>query len=469
MQLFLSPDFNIKTLRKKPKSIRQKSNEWRQKLLNHQLCHIGKILSDYIPQSLFDRHSNTKKTRRRIFSYENTFWGLFLQTLQADSSCQAIVHQFRKVALQNHNKTISSSTSAYCQARQRLPTTLLEDIFNYSHQRGHSLHPLVNRRVVCADGTGLTAADTPTNQNQWPQQANQKPGCGFPQLRLCGLFNLHTGIALGYRIGNKRSHELPLLREQEGSFRKNDVFIGDKGFICYYDQARLLQKGVDSIVALAKRKPQSPQQADAIIGEDDLLITVTKFTSKTAQNRYPKERWNSLPECIQMRQIKVTITTPGFRTKTLYLLTTLLDEKRYPASLIAELYRQRWRVELYFRDLKTTLGMDIIQSKTPEMVTKEIQMFFIAYNVIRLLIIDSQPDDMPITFAFKSCVQTLLAYNQPSNQKPSLSLKNMLLHIAACKLRYRPPRVEPRVVKRRPKPFKLMTKPRAELRAQLLA
>jgi len=170
-----------------------------------------------------------------------------------------------------------------------------------------------------------------------------------------------------------------------------------------------------------------------------------------------------------MRQIKVTITTPGFRTKTLYLLTTLLDEKRYPASLIAELYRQRWRVELYFRDLKTTLGMDIIQSKTPEMVTKEIQMFFIAYNVIRLLIIDSQPDDMPITFAFKSCVQTLLAYNQPSNQKPSLSLKNMLLHIAACKLRYRPPRVEPRVVKRRPKPFKLMTKPRAELRAQLLA
>lgn len=469
MQLFLSPDFNIKTLRKKPKSSLQKANEWRQKLFNHQLCHIGKILSDYIPQSLFDNHSNTIKTRRRIFSYENTFWGFFLQTLQSDSSCQSIVHQFRQVAQQKHNKTISSSTSAYCQARQRLPNALLDDIFSHSHRQVDSFHPLVNRRVVCADGTGLTAADTATNRALWPQQASQKPGCGFPQLRLCGLFNLHSGIALDYRIGNKRSHELPLLREQESSFQQNDIFIGDKGFICYYDQVRLLQKGVDSIVALAKRKPQTPQQADAIMGEDELLITVPKFTSKIAQNRYPKERWENLPDSTQMRQIKVTITTPGFRTKTFYLLTTLLDEKRYPASLIAELYRQRWRVELYFRDLKTTLGMDIIQSKTPDMVTKEIQMFFITYNTIRLLIMDSQPDDIPTTFAFKSCVQTVLAYNHSNTPKKSFSLKNMLTHIASCKLLQRPPRVEPRVVKRRPKPFKLMMKPREELRAELFA
>lgn len=472
MQLFLSPDFHIKTLRKKPKTAFEKANEWRQKLLDHQLTHIGRALSSYIPQSLFDQHTNKAKTRRRIFSYENTFWGFFLQSLQSDSSCQSIVHQFRIIAQQHQKKTISSSTSAYCQARQRLPEALINDIFDHSHQRGNTLHPLVNRRVVCADGTGLTAADTSENKAHWPQLATQQPGCGFPQLRLCALFNLHTGVALSYRIGNKRSHELPLLREQENSFQKNDIFIGDKGFICFYDQARLLQQNVDSIVALSKRKPLSSQQADAILGEDDLLITIPKFTSTIAQNRYPKARWDNLPPSLQMRQIKVVITTPGYRTKSVYLLTTLLNEKRYPASVIAELYRQRWRVELFFRDLKTTLGMDTLHSKTPAMVSKEIKMFFIAYNTIRLLIIDSLTEMEPTDFAFKSCVQTLLAYQQQEHYHSKnrlFLLQRLWSYITHCTLFKRPGRVEPRVVKRRPKPFKLMTKPRQQLRNQLLA
>ena len=473
MQLFLSPDFHIKTLRKKPKSALQKANEWRQKLLDHQLTNIGCTLSSYIPQSLFDKHTNKAKTRRRIFSYENTFWGFFLQSLQSDSSCQSIVHQFRVIAQQHQKKMISSSTSAYCQARQRLPEALLEDIFNHSHRRGNTRHPLVNRRVVCADGTGLTAADTHANKAHWPQQATQQPGCGFPQLRLCALFNLHTGVALSYCVGNKRSHELPLLRDQENSFQKNDIFIGDKGFICFYDQARLLQQGVDSIVALAKRKPLSAQQADKVLGSEDLLITVPKFTSTIAQSRYPKTRWDSLPSAIQMRQIKVVITIPGYRTKSMYLLTTLIDEKRYPAHIIVELYRQRWRVELFFRDLKTTLGMDILHSKSPAMVSKEIKMFFIAYNTIRLLIMDSLTETKPTEFAFKSCVQTLLAYHQQQecyhSKNKRFLLQRLLSYITDCTVLKRPDRIEPRVVKRRPKPFKLMTKPRQQLKNELLA
>ena len=473
MQLFLSPDFHIKTLRKKPKTALQIAYRLRQKLLDHQLTNIACALSSYIPQSLFDKHSNKAKTRRRIFSYENTFWGFFLQSLQADSSCQSIVHQFRVTAQHNQKKTISPSTSAYCQARQRLPEMLLDDIFEYSHQRGNTLHPLVNRRVVCADGTGLTAADTAKNKACWPPLATQRPGCGFPQLRLCALFNLHTGVALSYCVGNKQSHELPLLRDQENSFQQNDIFIGDKGFICFYDQARLLQQGVDSIVALSRRKPLSAQQADTILGEDDLLVTIPKFTSAIAQSRYPKTRWDSLPSAIQMRQIKVTITIPGYRTKSVYLLTTLLNEKRYPAHIIAELYRQRWRVELFFRDIKTTLSMDILHSKSPAMVSKEIKMFFIAYNTIRLLIMDSLTETKPTEFAFKSCVQTLLAYHQQQecyhSKNKRFLLQRLLSYITDCTVLKRPDRIEPRVVKRRPKPFKLMTKPRQQLKNELLA
>lgn len=471
MQLFLSSDFNIRSLRRKPRSAAQKIKDFREQIKAHQLTSIGRALEDYVPQYLFDAH-RPKTARRRIFSTENTFWGLFLQALHKDSSCQSIVHQFRISAGQN-NMAVSASTSAYCQARKRLSSDLLSSVFEHTATTKDSKHPLVQRRVVCADGTGLLAADTVENQNTWPQQANQREGCAFPQIRLCALFNLHTGVALDYRLGNKRSHELPLLREQQSSFKENDIFIGDKGFICFYDQARLLGQGVDSIVALAKRKPVAPNKADKQLGKNDLLITLPKFTSTTARRRYPQDQWDRLPESIKMRQIKVNISAPGYRSSQIYILTTLLDDTAYPAELIAELYRQRWSVELYFRDLKTTLGMEFLKSKTPDMVEKEIQMFFIVFNIIRHLMTEGKSVSGSDLLAFKSCIQTLIAYcndERFSSSYTAVKHRRLLLgEISKCSLYQRPYRIEPRCVKKRPKPFKLMTKARSELKREMLA
>ena len=470
MQLFLSPDFNIRTLRKSPKSCMQKFKEKQQELFDSRLHNIGHLLRDYLPSSLFNDFNFQRQTRRRLFCTENTFWGFFLQTLQSDGSCQSIVHQFKAFAQKIHGKTMSASTSAYCQARKRIPMELLNNIFEHTNLRGNSVHPLVNRRVVCADGTGLLASDTQNNQEIWPQQANQKAGCGFPQIRLCALFNLHSGIALDYRVGNKRSHELPLLREQESSFREGDIFIGDKGFICYYDQARLLDLGVDSIVALAKRKPVLAKHAKKKISDSDLVITVPKFTSTSARKRYPEDRWSALPESIDMRQIQVDICIPGYRTERVYLLTTLLDSDAYPVEYITELYRQRWRVEIFFRDLKSTLGMEFLRGKNPEMVEKEIKMFFIVNNVIRLLILDSRSHDEGEK-SFKSSAQILQAYGENGtgnfNGSQKSLMRNLLKNISECRVLKRPERVEPRVVKLRPKPFKWMMKPRSELRLEL--
>lgn len=471
MQLFLSPDFNIRTLRKSPKSCLQKYKEKQQELFEYRLHDIGQVLQDYIPSALFEKPSFYRKERRRIFCSENTFWGLFLQTLQHGGSCQSVVHQFQVFAQNAHGKAMSASTSAYCQARKRLPKALLEMIFEHTKQRGDNQHPLVERRVVCADGTGLLASDTKANQGMWPQQANQKPGCAFPQIRLCALFNLHTGVALDYRLGNKRSHELPLLREQESTFRKGDIFVGDKGFICFYDQARLLEKGVDSIVGLAKRKPVCAKDANKKIADNDLLITIPKFTSASARKRYPSAIWEKLPDSIEMRQIKVNICIPGYRTQRVYLLTTLLDSNAYPAESIAELYRQRWRIEVFFRDMKTTLGMEMLRGKTPDMVEKEIQMFFIVNNIIRLLILDSQPFSRSQEKSFKSSALLLLAYSENGTGRQlnnvNTILQNLLKNISECDLLKRPERVEPRVIKRRPKPFRMMMKPREELKAEL--
>lgn len=149
--------------------------------------------------------------------------------------------------------------SAYCQARKKLSIELLENILTKTQNyilAEHSTLPLVGRRVVVADGTGISMADTAPNQEMWPQPKSQKDGCGFSQARICALFDLNTGIALSYRMGNKRSHELPLLRDQMENFAKGDIFLGDKGFISYFDMLNLKENGVDSVVGLQPTRIQ---------------------------------------------------------------------------------------------------------------------------------------------------------------------------------------------------------------------
>ena len=175
-------------------------------------------------------------------------------------------------------------------------------------------------------------ADTQANQTDFPQPLGQKIGCGFPQARICACFDLYSGVALSYRVGNKKSHELPLFRKQFGIFKSNDIFLGDKGFVCFADMVNLKTMGVDSIVGLAKRKPVKIQDANKILGENDLLVT----WNKTAKNRTydNSNEWNKYPSSIPVRQIKVKMDIPGYRPKDFYIVTTLLDHNKYPAEEI---------------------------------------------------------------------------------------------------------------------------------------
>lgn len=258
-------------------------------------------------------------------------------------------------------------------------------------------------------------------------------------------------MALDYRLGNKRSHELPLLREQESYFHKGDIFIGDKSFICFYDQARLLEQGVDSIFALVKRIPVCAKKAIKKISNDDLIISVPKFTITSARKRYPENAWDTLPDNIAMRQIKVKIAIPGYRVQSIYLLTILLDSDAYSPELIADLYRQRWRIEVFFRDIKTTLKMEMLRGKTPDTVRKEIQLFFLKNNIIRLLIIDSQSKQEWEDKSFKSSAQLLIAYSEKNidmdYRSAKVLLKKLITDISEYDLMKRLRRIKTRVVK----------------------
>ncbi len=338
--LFL-PGFNIQTLRKTPRSAIQILHDKIAKIRHKSLSELSVFLGDIIPTNILKPNDCGVNSRRRIFSKENTFWLFFSQIINADGGCKEVVRQLQNVA---HNQGIpipSSSTSAYCQARKKLPMDDLKNVFSGTCR----LSPpqpkaLQGRPVIVADGTGLSMPDTPANQQTYPQPKSQKQGCGFPQARLLACFNLYSGLILRYALGNKKSHELRLLEEQWDTFNEGDIFLGDKGFCSFYDIDCLSRRTVDSVVTLARRTPSTASQAKKKIADNDLHIEWQK-PKHTKATRYTKEQHSDLPKTLTLRQIHVSIVRKGFRTSHFYIITTLLDAQQYPAIEIIDLYAQR--------------------------------------------------------------------------------------------------------------------------------
>lgn len=467
------PGFHLATLRRTPRSARKILIDNINIAKEKSLTQLSDFFASYIPRHMLEKRESGVMSRKRIFSFENTFWAFFSQVLDADGGCQEVVRKIQALCHKKSWKKPSSSTAAYCQARGKLPLTDLQEIYQHTVKyldKKARPKALNGRRVVVVDGSGVSMPDTPENQEIWPQPSGQKPGCGFPQAYLCACFNLHTGILISYAIGNKRSAEIPMLRQQLHQFEKDDIFLGDKGFCSYYDQSRMQEQQIDSVVRVARRHPVKAKDAIKILGEYDLIIE----WQKPAWNKivsYSKAEWEALPDSLRLRQIKVIVDHPGFRTEPFYIVTTLLDAELYRAEDLAELYYQRWRVELFFRDIKTSMGMDVLRCKTPDMIRKEILMHFIAYNCIRRLIHESSEhlNTAHERVSFKGGLQALRQWiggghlNLEPNEKPLQLISKFLDYIADKIVRNRPGRSEPRAVKRRPKPHQLMTKPRHEM------
>lgn len=467
------PGLHWPTLRRKPRSSLLKLADQRARVRRHSITQLGDCFTRFIPPKELDHGSCGPFSRRRLYSKTNTFWAFFSQVLDADGGCQEVVRKVQAFAADRSMPAPSASTSAYCQARNKLEPGALENILAHTsrtlQQRGRQ-RLWKGHRVIVVDGTGVSMPDTPANQNVWPQSGQQKAGCGFPLARICACFCLQSGALLSYRVGNKRSAELLLLRQQWDSFEAGDVFLGDKGFCSYFDVWNFQQRGVDSVITLARRSPVEAASAIKVLGQDDLLIQWPKPKWNKALS-YSHEAWLALPDQLTLRQVKVSVNTPGFRVKTFYLITTLTDARAYSASDLADLYFQRWDVELFFRDIKTTMGMDILRCRTPAMVQKELQMHFIAYNAIRLLMFDAaeKAATLPRRLSFKATIQALRQWEPLLNRRDLKRaererLISSLYHaIAANPITHRPGRREPRCIKRRPKNYQLLSAPRHQM------
>lgn len=238
---------------------------------------------------------------------------------------------------------------------------------------------------------------------------------------------------MSYRIGHRKNAELPLLRREADSFKRGDILLGDKGFCSYYDVWKFKERGVDSLITLPRRKPVEAASVVAKLGPNDLLIQ----WPKPAWNKvlsYSQEEWRALPDQLNLRQIKVNVTAPGLRAKTFYLVTTLTDATRYSADELADLYYQRWDVELFFRDIKTTIGMDVLRCRTPALVEKEILMHFIAYNAVRLLMLEAanESNESPRRISFKSSIQALRQWAPQFSASANNSCEHSRLMALLC-------------------------------------
>jgi len=416
--------------------------------------------------------------RERIWSPMQTLWTFLVQVLNPDCSCRAAVAQvLAEQAALGASPQVSADPTAYCQARRRLPLGLFKRAFRTI---GESLRAKVGtgylwhgRRVWVVDGSSCSMPDTAELQEAFGQPDGQRKDCGFPVARLVGLFCWATGTIVDVVIAAYRSSELVLWRQLWGHLQLSDIVMADRFYCTYAEVAQLLARGCDGVFRLQGARARTMDfRGGKRLGKNDRLVTWIR--PKLCPRTLSPEQFALLPETLSVRVLRVHTQTPGFRSQTIMVATTLLDTKVYPLEAMAQLYADRWTVELRLRDLKTTLGMDVLRGKSPDVVCKEIYMHVVAYNLIRALMWQAaETYHRPVhRLSFSGTMQRFevmapYLYLFCGTAK-ALKLYQLLLRwIAGDILPYRPGRIEPRAVKRRPKQYDLMNKPRHQLRKAL--
>jgi hypothetical protein len=402
-----------------------------------------------------------------IYTPAVTVWVFLSQCFSPDHSCRDAVAQLIAWRLAHGLDRCSAETGAYCTARDDLPEDacrqLVDDTGRQVDEEAPPEWRWMGHRVLDVDGSTLTMPDTPENQAEYPQQSSQKRGCGLPIARILVVFSLAVGTVLHAAISKyhgKQTGENSLFRKLHDQLLQGDVVLADRYFSGWFDMALLKQRGVEIVVRKHQLRATDFRRGRRL-GQDDHVVC----WSKPARPKWmSKEEYNALPDSLTVREVRVRVEQKGFRTQELVVVTTLLDPNKYPAAELAKLYRRRWQAELNLRSLKTVLQMDHLRCKTPHRVRNEFYMHLVAYNLIRrvLAVAAFRAEVEPWTVSFKGTMQTLnhLLPVLSTNVSTVDWCEAVLTAIATHVVGNRPDRFEPRLKKRRPKPYKLMTEPR---------
>jgi hypothetical protein len=420
-----------------------------------------------------------KVWRECVYTPLVTLQTFLAQVLSAEQCCLAAVARLLASLTSQGLKGCSPKTDPYCKARARLPEELLRRLVGESGQRLSSRarqdRLLNGRPIKLIDGSTVSMPDTSANQRAYPQSNAQPPGVGFPIARIVAVLSFSCGAVLGLAIGpykGRRSGEPALFRQLWDCLRPGDVAVADCCYGSFWTFAMLLARGVDSVFPLHQCR-RSDFRFGRRLGKWDRRVTWLKPLRRPEW--MSRRAYKVLPERLELREVRVHIAQAGFRVERLTLATTLLDAEVIAASALAEVYRIRWHAELDLRSIKVTMQMDVLRCKTPAMVRKEIWAHLLAYNFLRTIMAEAAADRgiPPRGVSFSGALQTFNAF-YPMLQLASTPAKwsalwrSMLEAIGSHRVGQRPNRVEPRAIKRRPKPHKLLTIPRREAQKQLL-
>jgi Transposase DDE domain len=381
------------------------------------------------------------------------------QIMSADGSCQNAVNEAIVARLLAGMNPGSVNTSGDCQARQRLPQEMIGALLGEQTPQEWLWQ---GRHVKLVDGTTVSMPDTEANRVRFPQHGGQAPGVGFPLARLVGVISLSHGALLDAAMGayqgkGKGTGEHGLFRGLKGCFVEGDVMLADGYFCSYFLIADMLRRGVDVLFEQHGARITDFRRGERLGARDHLV-----WWSRPARPDWMSvEEYRGYPDEIKVREVRV-----GKKV----LVSTLLSPRKTPKAALGELFWQRWNVELDLRNIKTTLGMEALSCKTPQMCEKEFWVYLLAYNLIRLLMAEAalQADVLPRHLSFKHTLQIWAAWSQRQFLSGSgEDTATLFVLIAQIRVADRPGRVEPRAVKRRPKPYPRLDKPRRKARMEI--
>jgi Transposase DDE domain len=400
----------------------------------------------------------------------------------------AIIHLFLDQVLRGNTainpvvriSRLSFTGSAYCQARARWPLAVFQERLR---RVAAPIRPEIDdtgrwlgHRVFVADGSSVSMPDVPELQEHFGQPSNQSPGCGFPVAHLLALFHVGTGRLTEIRTAPWCTHDLSGVARLPPRLGRDDVLRGDRGFCSVADLALLAARGVHGVVRIHQRQivDVTPHRAQARPGQKKVATglprsrwlrglgltdqVVAWIKPEVRPDGMSAEQDASLPAELVVRELRSRTGRAGFRVRQVTLVTTRLDAELYPLVELAELYRKRWEAETNLKHLETTMNMDVLRCETVAGVSKELRMFALVYNRVRVVMLEaSRRPGVPV-----DRIRFVEALRWLSEARVGDALPKLVVNPD------RADRYEPRVKKRRPKQYPLMTKPRSELRKALL-
>lgn len=401
--------------------------------------------------------------RERLYPPTVTLSMFMRQALETDGSCQKAVNGWAAQRAAEGLSVNSVRTGAYCRARQRLPLEMVSALVRETGRQlsaGAQSHwRWRGRSVKLVDGTGISMPDTPANQACYPQQSTQASGVGFPLARLVAVICLATGAVIDAAMGpssGKGTGELALLRRLDAAFQPGDVMLADALYCNYFLIATLKDAGVEALFEQQGSRITDFRRGRSL-GRRDHVVCWPKPARRPQW--MSAEQYASFPDELTLREVSVSHRV---------LVTPMLDHHKVDKQELSALYARRWNVELDLRNIKTTLGMALLSCQTPSMNEKELWVQLLAYNVIRLLMAQAatQAGVHPRELSFKHTVQMWTEWTARGSAT-SVNSARLLALIAQCRVGCRPGRCEPRMRKRRPKPYPWLKVARNQARHQI--